>query len=67
MEVKRGPASITDQRGLALRDGENRDEKECEILPEVVFPQVGQETASVAILPHIQPIFHWRLDRLRAE
>jgi hypothetical protein len=67
LNVKRGSASFTDQRGLALRYGENRNEKECEILPGAVFLQVGKEAASVAILPQIQPIFHRRLDRLVAE
>lgn len=42
LNVKRGSASITDQQRLALRDGENRNKEESEILPEAVLTQVGQ-------------------------
>jgi hypothetical protein len=66
-DVKRGSASVADQYGLPLRDGENRNEEEREILPEAVFPHVGQEAASAAMLPQTQPIFHRRLDRLGAK
>jgi len=67
LNVIRGSASITDQYGLALRGGENRNEKEREILPGAMFLHVGQEAASAAMLPQIQPIFHRLLDRLGAK
>jgi len=67
LSVERGPASGAYHHRLAFGNGENRDEKECEILPGTVFLHVGQEAASVAMLPQIQPIFHGRLYRLGAE
>jgi hypothetical protein len=67
LNVKRGPAPITYQYGLALRDGKNRNEEDREILPEGVLPHVGQELASGALPPQIQPIFHRRLNHFGSE